>query len=67
MNDEISIKIRSSKNEWYELKVNKNSLIQCLDKEILSKFLEETELKNQKGYTESGNYIQSYSLTLVKI
>ena len=36
MNDEISIKIRSSKNEWYELKVNKNSLIQCLDKEILS-------------------------------
>ena len=48
MNDEISIKIRSSKNEWYELKVNKNSLIQCLDKEILSKFLEETELKNDK-------------------
>lgn len=53
MNDEISIKIRSSKNEWHELKVNKDSLIQCLDKEILSKFLEETELKNQKGYTES--------------
>ncbi|QIG64848.1 hypothetical protein SJC03_173 [Bacteroides phage SJC03] len=53
MNDEISIKIRSSKNEWHELKVNKNSLIQCLDKEILSKFLEETELKNQQGYTES--------------
>ena len=53
MNDKISIKIRSSKNEWHELKVNKNSLIQCLDKEILSKFLEETELKNQQGYTES--------------
>lgn len=53
MNDEISIKIRSSKNEWHELKINKNSLIQCLDKEILSKFLEETELKNQKRYTES--------------
>lgn len=45
MNDEISIKIRSSKNEWHELKVNKDSLIQCLDKEILSKFLEETESK----------------------
>lgn len=30
MNDEISIKIRSSKNEWYELKVNKNSLINKL-------------------------------------